>query len=514
MKTRFFFCLLLILCFLQSCFTTDFADTRFDYVWAYYEGVAQFEKDGKIGLLDTSGNILAPVEYDNIDIGSYNNLRKVERDGRMGMLDINGVLWQGKLFHELVWLSKENGFLIFREGEPKVYESHAGMMNTDGEVIYPATWYDYDFLMHESEHLGESIPKWPIYWVIHDDYEGMGVLNTKGEWVVPPMHGKVQFDCYESGRLRMASGTIDTICYGVVDETGIIIEPVWDDIVMPRESDLFPVCKDKKWGFADQTGELVIPLIWTNTYDFIDGYAPVQAEDGRWGFINTIGELVVPTVWAEVDEWSYSNGYANVMEDAGKWGVINMEGSTIVSFLWDDLAYDSQGNTVVKKDGRYGFIYNNESIALPLPYEGLWYITENIYCVLKDGAWGYVFKNGVPLTPFEFEEERWFLLSVAEDALDWLPCVYLDESKGCMYVNLEGKIMLEGIWNDADPFWGRYARVKYNGKYGVIDREGTIVIPIEYSNIYIEEDNLFQVTKDGVDGWIGPDFSIIAGIKE
>jgi len=518
MKIKFLFSLLLILCLVLFGCATSLADDRFDYVWAYYNGAAQFEKDGKIGLLDAEGNILTQAEYDSIDVRSVNNLRAVKKDGLVGMLNETGALWQGRLFQELFWFSEENGLLIFEEEINR--HNYAGMLNVTGEIIHPATWHDYKIEMYEINYYGESIPDLPIFLVIHDDQKGIGVMNTRGEWILPYMRGDLQFDYYENGRLRMMSREEEFYSFGVVDEMGIIIEPVWDNIVMPRESDLFPVCRDKKWGFVDLTGEVLIPLAWASAYDFIDGYAPVQAEDGKWGFMNTKGELTVPTIYEEVNRWGYSNGYANVMDDTKKWGVIDMEGNTIVSFLWDDIHYDPQANAIVKKDGKYGFIHSEKEIVLPLPYDGAWYITENIYCMSKDGAWGYVDKNDVPLTTFEFQEERWFLFSVAEEILDWLPCIYLDKSQGCEYINLKGEVMLEGDWDSAEPFYGKYARVRddgdesYHWQYGVIDREGKVVIPIEYDNVYWEEDNLFQVDKDGVKGWIGPDFKIIAGIKE
>ena len=509
MKTKLVSCLALVALLMQPYCIINFAEEQFDYVWAYYDGVAQFEQNGKIGLLDESGNILAPAEYDTIDVKSVSNMRRVWKDGKVGMLDANGELLQEKMFHKLWWLSEENGLLIFGE-EPNHGRSYAGLMDINGEIIYPATWYDYTLEMIEIDYFGQPIPDLPVFLVIDDFDEGMGVLNTKGEWVIPPMGANLGFDYYEYGRLRFAYGTWSQLYYGVVDETGIIIEPVWDDIHMTGKSDLFPVCKDEKWGYVDLTGEVVIPLSWAEAFPFVEGYAEVKSEDGKWGLINTEGELVLPTIWQ--DSWGYSGGGAVVMDDAGKWGVVDISGNTIVDFLWDSIRRDSEKCTIVEKDGKYGFVNDNQETILPLPYDEVWRVTDTVFRASKNGACGYLNAEGTPLTPFSLKREMKFF--IAEEVLDWIPCTYLGEGKGMAYINLEGEVMLEGDWGDGGPFYEGYACVRKNGKRGLIDREGNVVISLEYDSLYIEDGNLYSVTKDGVDGMIGPDFKMIAGIKE
>ena len=55
------------------------------------------------------------------------------------------------------------------------------------------------------------------------------------------------------------------------------------------------VDEDKKFGFVDEIGKLVIPCKFIHALDFRDGLASVQ-EEGTFknGYINHQGELVIP----------------------------------------------------------------------------------------------------------------------------------------------------------------------------------------------------------------------------
>ena len=54
---------------------------------------------------------------------------------------------------------------------------------------------------------------------------------------------------------------------------------------------------NRRCGFVDENGEVVIPLIYSNVHDFHEGMAAVRMgnwANNEWGYINTKGELVIP----------------------------------------------------------------------------------------------------------------------------------------------------------------------------------------------------------------------------
>jgi hypothetical protein len=51
------------------------------------------------------------------------------------------------------------------------------------------------------------------------------------------------------------------------------------------------VGNDKKFGFMDKSGKIVIPIQFKEAGCFCDGRAAVEVK-GKWGFIDTSGKLV------------------------------------------------------------------------------------------------------------------------------------------------------------------------------------------------------------------------------
>lgn len=82
-------------------------------------------------------------------------------------------------------------------------------------------------------------------------------------------------------------------------------------------------------GFIDETGTLVVPIMYRAANDFSEGLAAVAIEeeiDGgqdfamRWGFIDKENNVVVPLVFDSVT--SFSGGIATVVKE-GKVGIIS-----------------------------------------------------------------------------------------------------------------------------------------------------------------------------------------------
>ena len=61
-----------------------------------------------------------------------------------------------------------------------------------------------------------------------------------------------------------------------------------------------------KWGFIDESGKEVVPLIYDYIESFENGFAEVMIND-KWGFIDESGKEVVPLIYdydyIELSRW-------------------------------------------------------------------------------------------------------------------------------------------------------------------------------------------------------------------
>src|SRR5215475_737610 len=81
---------------------------------------------------------------------------------------------------------------------------------------------------------------------------------------------------------------------------------------------LFPILLNKKWGYINADGDVVIKPQFDGAGEFKEGLA-VASLDGRRGFIDGTGQFVIRTKASINLAGSFSEGVAPVIEN-GKWG--------------------------------------------------------------------------------------------------------------------------------------------------------------------------------------------------
>lgn len=94
-----------------------------------------------------------------------------------------------------------------------------------------------------------------------------------------------------------------------------------------KDKVLIPININGKYGFADESGKVVIPCQWVNVGMFSEGLAKVMDINGNWGYINKIGNVVVPCKWMEA--LAFSNGLALVKDENFKWWKIDTTGKVV-----------------------------------------------------------------------------------------------------------------------------------------------------------------------------------------
>ena len=116
--------------------------------------------------------------------------------------------------------------------------------------------------------------------------------------------------------------------WGFIDKTGRVVIPCLWMVVRPFSEGLARVeDENEKWGFISKTGRVVIPCLWTNARCFSEGLAMVRDDNKKWGFIDKTGRVIIPCQWENA--FSFSNGLANVKDDNGVWKYIDKSGNIV-----------------------------------------------------------------------------------------------------------------------------------------------------------------------------------------
>lgn len=116
-----------------------------------------------------------------------------------------------------------------------------------------------------------------------------GVLFSQNLWACerPVVYGYDDIDCLSDGLARIERDGK----YGFIDNTGQVVIPPKYDLAWDFSEGLARVSQNGKAGFIDNTGKVVIPLKYDKAYSFYNGVAGVLDRSiGEAFYINRQGE--------------------------------------------------------------------------------------------------------------------------------------------------------------------------------------------------------------------------------
>lgn len=157
---------------------------------------------------------------------------------------------------------------------------------------------------------------------------------------------------------------------------------------------LIRIEEDGKYGFADDSGNVVIPCQWEWAWSFSEGLAPVQDDKGKWGYINKTGKVVIPCKWK--DAWDFSEGLAAVMDDNLTWGYIDKTGEEVISCHWIFAGMFSEGLAdVMDSSQKCGYIDETGKVVIPCKWRETYGFSKGLAWVMGDNEkWNWIDKTG------------------------------------------------------------------------------------------------------------------------
>jgi len=256
------------------------------------------------------------------------------------------------------------------------------------------------------------------------------------------------------------------------------------DDVKPRDSGLYHVRKNEKWGALHHDGKLKIPI----EYDEISGYK--IRKGNKWGMYNFHGKMILPLKYDEIH-----NQYR---VKVGKyWGLLDNNQNWVLSPEYDEIQGDIRGAKIMK-DNQVGYIDYFRKILIPTDYDDIKqvkYIKPILFFAKKNNKWGMVDKDANPITPFKYDK-----LVVRTEIISF-------QNGKCGLMDREGKELTPQIFTKISKYAhgakGPFLRVEQDGKFGIINTLGNWILPCQFDGVgsfhfnkFIEEPKLFPVEKN------------------
>lgn len=258
---------------------------QYEYISAFSQGVAvvvDFDTDDdgndQYGLIDTNGDLLMPITYDEIGSDPYNGLG----------------------------LSSADELFVVKSGEKY------GYANIKGEIVIN-----------------------PSYDCASPFYEGYASVCRNEKYGFIDKIGNEVIKCQYDG----TSNFSENLCvvsvggkYGVINTKGkYVVNPKYERIISYQEG-YAKFEKDDKWGYIDTKGKEVIPAKYELAHSFINGVGAVSI-DGKIGLIDTEGNWIS----SKYDDMKRINYGLYAISKDDKWGIIDSTGKVLLEPTYDDI---------------------------------------------------------------------------------------------------------------------------------------------------------------------------------
>lgn len=270
-------------------------------------GYIEVQLNGKIGVLDTLGNILLPPKYEEISMLSP-GMFAIKEEGLWGIWDPKAQFSIAPLYHGFC-IQKEK-YLVGWQGHLFSAWDDQGRNRVRDFPDSLAFLTDHTFAYYFSADPVDSMQQQTQDSTSSSSFENgrKGLLDSLGEVITQPVFDQIQLD---RGYIRVQGGDF----VGLYDSKGKeLFDFIYQNIrIDPRRYIWLNL--ESTWSvfaYREDSLELMLPFVLRRRGSFEGNVAVVQSVGGM-GVLNQFGELVVDTIYEEV---FLLNGNAIVRVDA------------------------------------------------------------------------------------------------------------------------------------------------------------------------------------------------------
>ncbi len=304
----------------------------------------------------------------------------------------------------------------------------------------------------------------------------MGVINKEGKEVIPSVYKNIIL--FNKGIVKIEDNDNKYGCWDVTTNHQIL--PFMYDNLYPVDGsvDLIIGVIGSKSGLFTYTGKTVYPCKY-NQITYADNGMTMISDNNKKGYINAKGEIVTQIIYEEGSDFQYP-GIAQVKFN-GKWGWIDKAGKILVPYIYDEMS--NFHNVAI--DNKWGELDGYGKLIIPCKYDAKLdfqsadsYVKNSKSWIQLNGKWGLINYQNKILVPPKYDSP-----------VGTPPCIAIVKGKSGL-IGKSGKEITPFIY-DYMSIYGRYnIFVKLNGKMGIMNVEGKIIIPCKYSNLYLLPDSL------------------------
>ena len=478
----------------------------------------KLEKDGLYGVIDKEGNVVIEPKYTSIDIPNPTkavfiksddgkNYSAIDEKGNQLFTDYDSV--------EAISINSITSNIPYEKTVLKYKQGGLyGLIDFDGKKITENIYNSITNIDYKEGNLKV------------EQNGSYGVINIKGTTILEPVYDAIMADGYYNEETKY-------------EKAGFILRIVTDE--------------GYRFGYADRTGKIILDTLYNEVSRLTevkgDDVYLVTSTNGRYGLYKNNKEILAN----EYTDISFdpNNNLLIVQKDQAQ-GVVNLEGNNIVPIDYDNIiiggkyidaqkgeetvVFDSNGNNlntdilsynqvsdlaiVIDKNNNYNIVDSSGNKKLKENYTYIEYFNNNYFIVTKDGKTGVINGNGNVVINLDYDAIQ------AIDGTNVLQAIKTNENRtdiidsnmniheGIVNANVVKKDNYIKVYSETEvkyfdlsgneitykelfPNNTLYAS-ESNGKWGLVDKNGKVVVNYDYDMVTEQNGNVFGVKKDGV----------------
>ncbi len=251
---------------------------------------------------------------------------------------------------------------------------------------------------------------------------------------------------------------------------------------------LYPFQENKKTGYIDSLGSIVIPAQFDNGNYFSEGLAAVR-QDGKVGYIDHTGKVVISLKFDRV--LLFNDGVA-VVEVDSLYGLINRQGEYILKPIYQYIQFQNEGKIGVQLNDLWGFYTITGKKVTAIKYKRIGEFSEGLAMVQSADyhKFGFINTKGKVSIPFIFK-------LVYSDFQNGYACV--DDSLGRIcFIDFQGKNTFGTYYSDASGFseGKAFVKVLYDSQGYFINTSGKRIFNYSFKDIWYFSDGFCGASTD------------------
>ena len=246
-----------------------------------------------------------------------------------------------------------------------------------------------------------------------------------------------------------------------------------------------------KFGVIDVNNKIIIPIIYDQIKYIEDSY--VVKLNSRFGILDVKNNIIIPIKYNYIDPKDFKLSFPlQVKLDDDKVIYINEKEKLVLGDLKCDylIRYYPSFMIVYNNNQGYYIVDNKTQKIIIGPYNDITYYNKNgndfISARLGDNI--LIFNSKTFKKVGQYSS---FIFNTDSSAI--LHYVKFDDKVG--YINNQGKLAINTIYDDGNNFSEKLTSVQLNDKWGVIDEKNRVVIPFEFSFISKFENGVATFSK-------------------